>query len=52
MLSLSHGSFFVFYLHFKQDAQAFAEENNLIFTESSAKTGMCVGDIFMSIGKV
>lgn len=37
----------VFYL---QDAQAFAEENNLIFTESSAKTGMCVGDIFMAIG--
>lgn len=35
----------------RQDAQSFAEENNLIFTESSAKTGMCVGDIFMAVAQ-
>ncbi|XP_045177502.1 ras-related protein Rab-5C-like isoform X2 [Mercenaria mercenaria] len=35
----------------RDEAQAFAEENNLIFTESSAKTGMCVGDIFMAVAQ-
>lgn len=35
----------------REDANAFAEENNLVFTESSAKTGMCVGDIFMAIAQ-
>lgn len=35
----------------REEAQAFAEENNLIFTESSAKTGMCVGDIFMAVAQ-
>ncbi|XP_052814218.1 ras-related protein Rab-5C-like [Mya arenaria] len=29
--------------------QSFAEENNLICIEASAKTGMCVGDVFMTI---
>lgn len=35
----------------REEAQTFAEENNLIFTESSAKTGMCVGDIFMAVAQ-
>lgn len=35
----------------REVASAFAEEHNLLFTESSAKTGMCVGDIFMSIAQ-
>lgn len=35
----------------REDASAFAEEQNLVFTESSAKTGMCVGDIFMAIAQ-
>lgn len=35
----------------REEAQTFAEENNLIFTESSAKTGMSVGDIFMAIAQ-
>ncbi|XP_052812836.1 ras-related protein Rab-5B-like isoform X2 [Mya arenaria] len=35
----------------KEEGQSFAEENNLIFTEASAKTGMCVGDLFMAIAQ-
>ncbi|XP_052812841.1 uncharacterized protein LOC128240289 [Mya arenaria] len=35
----------------KEEGQSFAEENNLIFTEASAKTGMCVGDVFMAIAQ-
>lgn len=35
----------------REDASAFAEEHNLIFLESSAKTGMCVGDIFMAVAQ-
>ncbi|XP_052812842.1 uncharacterized protein LOC128240290 isoform X1 [Mya arenaria] len=35
----------------KEKGQSFAEENNLIFTEASAKTGMCVGDVFMTIAQ-
>lgn len=35
----------------REDASGFAEEHNLVFTECSAKTGMCVGDIFMAIAQ-
>jgi len=35
----------------RDEAQAFAEENNLIFGETSAKTGMCVGEIFMDVAE-
>ncbi|KAH3708318.1 hypothetical protein DPMN_067765 [Dreissena polymorpha] len=35
----------------KDEGQRLAEENNLIFTECSAKTGMSVGEIFMSIAQ-
>lgn len=34
----------------KQEAQSYADENGLLFMETSAKTAMNVNEIFMSIG--
>ena len=39
---------FIFLL---QEAQAYAEENSLLFMETSAKTAMNVNDIFLAIGE-
>lgn len=35
-----------------QEAQAYAEENSLLFMETSAKTAMNVNDIFLAIGEI
>ncbi|KAL9975225.1 hypothetical protein ACROYT_G012358 [Oculina patagonica] len=34
-----------------EDAQSYAEENGLLFMETSAKTGMNVNEIFLAVGK-
>ena len=34
------------------EAQAYAEENSLLFMETSAKTAMNVNDIFLAIGEL
>lgn len=35
---------------FFQDAQSYADDNSLLFMETSAKTSMNVNEIFMAIG--
>lgn len=35
---------------FHQGAQAYADDNSLLFMETSAKTAMNVNEIFMAIG--
>lgn len=39
------------YKFFQQEAQTYADENSLLFMETSAKTAMNVNEIFMAIGK-
>lgn len=34
-----------------QEAQSYADDNSLLFMETSAKTSMNVNEIFMAIGK-
>lgn len=34
------------------EAQAYADENGLLFMETSAKTAMNVNDIFLAIGEL
>lgn len=36
---------------FCQGAQVYADDNSLLFMETSAKTGMNVSDLFLAIGK-
>lgn len=35
----------------RQDAQSYADDNSLLFMETSAKTSMNVNEIFMAIGE-
>lgn len=35
-----------------EEAQAYADENGLLFMETSAKTAMNVNDIFLAIGEL
>lgn len=43
---LFYDSYFIF-----QEAQAYADDNSLLFMETSAKTSMNVNEIFMAIGE-
>lgn len=40
------------FLFCKQEAQSYADDNSLLFMETSAKTSMNVNEIFMAIGKM
>ena len=42
---------FYFLPGYLQEAQAYAEENGLLFMETSAKTAMNVNELFLAIGK-
>lgn len=35
-----------------QEAQAYADDNSLLFMETSAKTAMNVNDLFLAIGEI
>lgn len=37
---------------YEQEAQSYADDNSLLFMETSAKTSMNVNEIFMAIGKI
>lgn len=43
---------FMWVVLFLQDAQSYADDNSLLFMETSAKTSMNVNEIFMAIGEV
>lgn len=43
---------YISFFFFKQEAQSYADDNSLLFMETSAKTSMNVNEIFMAIGKV
>lgn len=42
----------LFFFFYKQEAQSYADDNSLLFMETSAKTSMNVNEIFMAIGKI
>ena len=37
---------------YTQEAQSYAEENSLLFMETSAKTAMNVNEMFLAIGEI
>lgn len=41
---------FIYFFLCLQDAQSYADDNSLLFMETSAKTSMNVNEIFMAIG--
>lgn len=43
---------YLIFLFCKQEAQSYADDNSLLFMETSAKTSMNVNEIFMAIGKI
>lgn len=43
---------YIILLFSQQEAQSYADDNSLLFMETSAKTSMNVNEIFMAIGKV